>query len=274
MGAFHITVGLERYNRIASYFGVEPRLPFTDRDLIEFQAHLPPALRMRDGFTKWPLRKAMAPLLPADVAWRRQRSHLGWRFNRALLAQARLAGAVAAEPPTSPWLDAGKLAALWHAPAGDAPDALLVRLNHRLSNLTGGPRDQPARHQTMHTAIAWSHDLLNPEERALFRRLSVFAGGFSLEAAERAFGAMSASLGIGADEPARFLTRVRDRRAQRLGIDGATVESSIVERAEARAQKDFARSDRIRDSLAAQGVELLDGPEGTSWRLARRAHEV
>jgi cysteinyl-tRNA synthetase len=95
----------------------------------------------------------------------------------------------------------------------------------------------------------------------------------ALEAAELAFDAMGRSLGIGADEPTRFLTRVRDRRARSLGIDCAEVEASIAQRAEARAQKDFARSDQIRDKLAAQGVEVLDGSEGTSWRLARRAHE-
>ena len=64
------------------------------------------------------------------------------------------------------------------------PAALLARLERRLPLLTGGARDQPARLQTMQAAIAWSHDLLNPAEQALFRRLAVFVGGFTLEAAE------------------------------------------------------------------------------------------
>src|SRR5215217_2969587 len=64
------------------------------------------------------------------------------------------------------------------------PSALLARLDHRLPLLTGGGRDLPERQQTMRQTIAWSHDLLMPEEQALFRRLSVFARGFTLEAAE------------------------------------------------------------------------------------------
>jgi predicted ATPase/DNA-binding XRE family transcriptional regulator len=68
------------------------------------------------------------------------------------------------------------------------PESLWSKLERRLPLLTGGGRDLPARQRTMRDAIAWSYDLLTPQERAVFRTLSVFAGGFTLEAAENVAG--------------------------------------------------------------------------------------
>lgn len=64
------------------------------------------------------------------------------------------------------------------------PAALLQRLDHRLPLLSGGARDLPLRQQTMRDTIGWSYGLLTPAEQAFFRRLAVFVGGFTLDAAE------------------------------------------------------------------------------------------
>src|SRR5437588_1127631 len=65
-----------------------------------------------------------------------------------------------------------------------SPQALLRRLNHRLAVLTGGRQDAPSRQQTLRDTISWSYDLLNAEEQRCFRRLAIFVGGCTLEAAE------------------------------------------------------------------------------------------
>ncbi len=65
-----------------------------------------------------------------------------------------------------------------------SPQALRARLEPALDLLTTGARDQPDRHRTMRSAIAWSYDLLDPSEQQLFRRLAVFEHGFELEMAE------------------------------------------------------------------------------------------
>jgi predicted ATPase len=82
------------------------------------------------------------------------------------------------------------------------PQALLARLasalGTRLQLLTGGARNLPPRQQTLRNAIAWSYDLLDGDEQRLFWRLSVFAGGFTLAAAEAVY---SGAGGPGADSP-------------------------------------------------------------------------
>ena len=64
------------------------------------------------------------------------------------------------------------------------PAETLDRLERRLDLLTGGGRDRPSRHQTLREAIDWSYELLDPDEQVLLARLAVFAGGFTLAAAE------------------------------------------------------------------------------------------
>ncbi len=64
-----------------------------------------------------------------------------------------------------------------------SPQEIRAHLQHRLEFLTHGPRDLPTRQRTLRHAIAWSYNLLNANERALFARLAIFAGGWTFEAA-------------------------------------------------------------------------------------------
>jgi non-specific serine/threonine protein kinase len=98
-----------------------------------------------------------------------------------------------------------------------SPRAMLARImgagqGSSLQLVTGGARDLPARHQTLRNAIEWSFDLLNAEEQALFSALSVFAGGFSLEAAESVCGLRDEESGAGSREPVGLLEPIPDSR--------------------------------------------------------------
>lgn len=75
------------------------------------------------------------------------------------------------------------------------------------------------------------------------------------------------ALGILCKPPAEFLRGRRERLVRKKGIDVAVVTRSIEERTAARAAKDFTRADEVRKQLAALGVELLDTPGGTDWRV-------
>jgi predicted ATPase/DNA-binding CsgD family transcriptional regulator len=85
---------------------------------------------------------------------------------------------------------------------------LLERLERRLPLLTGGPRNAPHRLRSMHDAIAWSHELLDPDVQAVFRRLAVFAGGCTIDAAEAVGGDILT--GVAALVEASLVQRERD----------------------------------------------------------------
>ena len=93
-----------------------------------------------------------------------------------------------------------------------SPTALSERLDRSLPLLTAGAQDLPDRQRTLGDTIAWSYDLLRPHEQALFRRLGVFAGGWTLEAAEAV---------VGLDDPVAVLEGM-----------GALLDHSLVQVAE------------------------------------------
>ena len=126
-----------------------------------------------------------------------------------------------------------------------SPAAMAALLSRRLQVLGSGPRDAPARQQTIHDAIGWSYGLLSPAEQALFRCLSIFAGGWSLDAAAAVSGlALPAALngldalvdqslvvggsGLGAESP-RF-TMLETIRAFGLEQLAASGEAETIRR--------------------------------------------
>jgi predicted ATPase/DNA-binding SARP family transcriptional activator len=145
-----------------------------------------------------------------------------------------------------------------------SPQALLARLDQRLKLLTGGPRDVPARQQTLRATIAWSHDLLSEEQRALFARLSVFAGGCTLEAAETVCGADLDELTVLVE---RSLVRA-DRSSEHPRFTMLeTIREYAAERLEETGQAGELRRRHTEYflSIAERAQTELAGPEQATW---------
>jgi predicted ATPase len=116
------------------------------------------------------------------------------------------------------------------------PQALASRLGQRFSLLTGGARDLPERQRTLHNTLEWSFGLLTVGEQALLARLGVFAGSFSLPAAEA----------IGADHPGQ------DQAGSVMDTLGALVDSSLVRAQTGDGEPRFALLETIRDYALEQ----------------------
>jgi len=132
------------------------------------------------------------------------------------------------------------------------PAALLQRLHERLKLLTAGARDVDERQRTLRATIDWSHDLLSDDEQLLFRRLAVFAGGWTLEAAEEvcaAEGELDVLEGL-----------------------GSLVDKSLVRQHELDGQPRFTMLETIREyaaeALAAAGEGEAIGSRHTRWCVA------
>jgi cysteinyl-tRNA synthetase len=90
----------------------------------------------------------------------------------------------------------------------------------------------------------------------------------TLERLSRDLAVASETLGLLEADPAAWLAAHRTRRSAARGIDPAQVEARIAARTEARKAKDFTRADALREELKALGVEIMDTPRGTTWRVA------
>ena len=147
-----------------------------------------------------------------------------------------------------------------------SPTTMLTRLENRLELLTSGSRDAPSRHRALRDTIGWSVDLLDDDEEALFRRLSVFAGGCTLDAVEEVCGGGLEVLGSLVDkslvraEGERFgmLETIREYAGELLEASGNAEETR---RAHAAHFLRFAQA-------AAAG---LAAPDTAKWRTTLEA---
>ena len=135
-----------------------------------------------------------------------------------------------------------------------SPQAMLARLEHRLALLTGGSRDYPERLRAMREAIAWSYDLLTPHQQALFRRLAVFLGGCTTEAAEAVAGGDAGAVSSILDD-----------------LSSLVDSSLLVQRQQADGEPRFSMLETIREygleQLAAAGEEAETRCRHAVWCL-------
>lgn len=139
------------------------------------------------------------------------------------------------------------------------------RLAERLSLLRQNRRDAPERQQTLEAALAWSHDLLNPEQQAALRRLAVFAGGFTLDMARRLLGEVP-------DEPWKAVDLLADLVDRSLvSADGAeTPRYRLLESTRAYAGAKLAEAretTRLAERQAGLIAELFEAAYRDFWQL-------
>ena len=153
------------------------------------------------------------------------------------------------------------------------PAEIAARLDERFRLLTGGSRTAVERHQTLRQAVDWSYDLLDPRERTVLNRIGVFAGGFTLDAAE--------SVAEGSDIEAydvldaiatarRQVPRRRRRDSSRDSIPAPRDHPSIRARTARRRGRRRTPSDAFTPSgahdFADTSTRLVVGPDERIWR--------
>jgi predicted ATPase len=149
------------------------------------------------------------------------------------------------------------------------PVTMARRLGQALELLTGGARDLPERQQTLRATLDWSHDLLSTEERSVFARLAVFAGGCTIEAAEAVCGVEAvAPLGSLVDES--LLRRIEWRSEPRF-VMLETVREYAVERLAESGETEATRSRHASwfvDLAESSEAAMLSGddPERSYYR--------
>src|SRR5436305_9013314 len=158
------------------------------------------------------------------------------------------------------------------------PQALLTRLEYRLQVLTSGARDAPVRQQTLRNTLAWSYDLLDAREQWLFRRLSVFAGGYTLEAVEGLSTALGETPADVLDGVASLMDKSLPRQVEQEGQEPrllmlATIREYALEALAASGEMESTRRAHAAYylALAEQGEREAGVPQQGAWldRLER-----
>lgn len=125
-------------------------------------------------------------------------------------------------------------------------DQIASRLDDRFRLLTGGSRMAVTRHQTLRATLDWSYDLLSAEERAVLRRLSVFAGGMSLEAAEQ----VCAGTTIARDDVLDLMARLVDKSLLVLDESGPSSRYRLLDMV-----RQYAREQLLESNEAEEAFE-------------------
>ncbi len=154
---------------------------------------------------------------------------------------------------------------------------LAERLDDIFGVLVGGTHTTPPRHQALRATLDWSHDLLDADERAVFRRLSVFAGGFTLTSAER----VAAGGDIGPRQMLDLLTRLADKSLLHVDHAGRTARYHLLSTVREYARErlvEAGEEDQVRRAHLARMADLVgeitpridrggDGPHGLEREL-------
>jgi predicted ATPase/serine/threonine protein kinase len=160
-----------------------------------------------------------------------------------------------------------------------SPFSMRTRLASRLQLLTGGARDLPQRQQTLRAAMDWSYDLLSVAEQKLFRRLSVFVGGCTLEAAEAVCdtkGDLDLDLldGMASMVDKSLAQQVEPAKGESRFVMLETIREYALEKLEASGEEALTKRAHAAYCLVLSEEEATEqsGPEGAEW-LDRFAFE-
>jgi predicted ATPase/DNA-binding CsgD family transcriptional regulator len=152
-----------------------------------------------------------------------------------------------------------------------SPDQILNRMQNRFALLTRGSRVGPTRHRTLESALDWSHDLMSEDERRLFRRLSVFNGSFSLEAAEK----VCSDHDLGVDAIAGLLGGLVDKSLVVASVDGsAPIRFRMLETLQQYGQRRLAEQSEVERLNRSHAEFFLSVAQEASPQLRGREQQV